>query len=118
MKQLRQNAAHIGERGIIFLGIPADQIIKVTEFVSGLKDGSIKLPLNDLIMELTVNLAITKSYMEADKLKVEQLKIRIIGLGGKDVNHSNISSDMDVMRQVLEDIQNQNHIIQENISCL
>ena len=41
MKQLRHNAAQTGEIGTIFLGLRAYHIIKVTEFVSGLKDGSI-----------------------------------------------------------------------------
>ena len=41
MKQLRQNAAQMGESGIIFMGIIADQIIKVTKFASGLRGDSI-----------------------------------------------------------------------------
>ena len=41
MKQLKHNVAQMVERKIIFLGLRADHIIKVTEFVSGLKDGSI-----------------------------------------------------------------------------
>ena len=51
----------------------ADQIIKVTEFASDLKDGSIELPLDDCSMELMADLATTKSERGADRLKVERL---------------------------------------------
>ena len=40
-KQLRHIAAQMGESGIIFLGPLAYQIIKMTEFSSGLRGGSI-----------------------------------------------------------------------------
>ena len=40
IKKLRHNADQMGERGIRFLGIFPDQIIKVTEFASGLRYGS------------------------------------------------------------------------------
>ena len=39
-------------------------------------------------------------------------------IGGKYIYHSNKSSDLTVMRQVLEDIHNQNHSLQEQISSL
>ena len=45
----------MGESGIIFLGIRADYIIKVTEFESGLRGGSIEFPLNDRSMELVAD---------------------------------------------------------------
>ena len=64
------------------------------------------------------DLATAKAEREADKLTVERLEREIIGLGGKDVDHSNNSSELAVMRQVLEDIQNQNHSLREQISSL
>ena len=41
----------IEESEIIFLGLSADHIIKVTVFASGLRDDPIELTLNDLSME-------------------------------------------------------------------
>ena len=42
MKQLRHNSSQMGEIGIIFMGLRADQIVKVTDFASGLSGGPIK----------------------------------------------------------------------------
>ena len=62
-------------------------------------------------MAFVADLSTTKSEREANKITVERLEREIIGLGGKDADHSNNSSDLDVIRQVVEDIHNQNHII-------
>ena len=50
--------------------------------------------------------ATTKAYREAYKPTLERLKREIIGLGWKGCVNS---SDLDVMIQVMEVIQNQNH---------
>ena len=55
MKQLRHNAAEIGEKGIKFLGLDAAQIQKVMEFASNIRDGSITLPMDDRSKELMVS---------------------------------------------------------------
>lgn len=54
MKQLRHNAAEIGEKGIKFLGLDASQIQKVIEFASNIRNGSVALPLDDRSKELKV----------------------------------------------------------------
>jgi hypothetical protein len=54
MKQLRHNAAEIGEKGIKFLGLDASEIQKVLEFASNMRDGTVSLPLNDRSRELKV----------------------------------------------------------------
>ena len=58
MKQLRHNAAEIGEKGIKFLGLDAAQIQKVMEFASNIRDGSVTLPMNDRSKELMVRMMI------------------------------------------------------------
>ena len=55
MKQLRHNAAEIGEKGIKFLGLDAAQIQKVMEFASNIRDGSVTLPMDDRSKELMVS---------------------------------------------------------------
>ena len=61
------------------------------------------------------DIATTKSDRESDKLTLKKLEREIISLGGKDVDWSNNSSELAVMIQVLEDIQNQNHSIKTDI---
>ena len=43
MRQLRDNAAQIGEKGIRFWGLSAAQLMKVTEFATNLRDGVTEL---------------------------------------------------------------------------
>ena len=64
------------------------------------------------------DIATAKAEREPDNLTVERLELDIIALGGKDVYHNNNSSDMAVMIQVQENIQNQNHILWEQIYSL
>ena len=49
MRQLRDNAAQIGEKGIRFWGLSAGQLMKVTEFATNLRDGLTELPLDDQV---------------------------------------------------------------------
>ena len=60
-------------------------------------------------MELMAYIATAKDETEYDKLTVERLERKNFGLGGKDVDNSNNSYDIYIVRQVLEDIHNQNH---------
>ena len=60
----------------------------------------------------------SKDDRESYNFTVERLEREIIGLDGKYVDHGNNSSELAVMRQVLEDIQNQNHSLREQISSL
>ena len=93
----------------------------MTEFASGLRDGYIEMtlndqmPLNDRSMELMADLENSKSDREYDKLIVGLLNREIIRLGWKGCVNS---SDIDVMRQVMELIQNHNHSIRYQISSL
>ena len=60
MNKLRHNAAQMVEIIIIFLGLCVDQIIKLNEYASGLRDGFIKLSLNDRFVELMADIATSK----------------------------------------------------------
>ncbi len=55
MKKMRMYATQISEKGIRVLGLTEDQVIQATEFISNLRDGKIKLPLNDVSIDLTVS---------------------------------------------------------------
>ena len=116
MKQMSQNAYHTGEIGITLLVLSVDQIINMTKSESGLRDGFIELPVNDCSMELMADIATVKSERESEMLTVEQLEREVIGLSGKDIDQSNNSYDLAVTRQLMEEIYNHNHIIQEDIS--
>ena len=45
-KTYQHTVYQMGEIGIIFMGLREDQIIKVTVFLSGLKNGFIEFPLD------------------------------------------------------------------------
>jgi len=108
MKQLRENFAQIGEKGIRFLGLSADQMLQVTTFASSLRTGEAKLPLNDESKELTAQLITIKVERESDQVEIACLKREIKVL--KDLGKHNTieDSNLDIMKNVLENIQIQN----------
>ena len=69
-------------------------------------------------MEFVADLENSKYVREADMFIVERLEREITDLIVNCVNHSNNLSEMSVTRKVLEDIQNQNHILQPQIYYL
>ena len=82
MRQLRDNAAQIGEKGIRFWGLSAGQLMKVTEFATNLRDGITDLPLDDKSLELSAKVKTLEMQVSTDKLTIERLEREISGLDG------------------------------------
>ena len=52
LKALRLSAQQMGEKGMKFYGLSAQQIVQVNEFAEGMRDGTVELPLDDKSLEL------------------------------------------------------------------
>jgi outer membrane murein-binding lipoprotein Lpp len=72
-KALKNQAGVVGEKGFKYAGMTAEQLMKVNEFASNLKDGIVELPLNDRSAEL-----LKENRMQNDNIRM--LKIQIESL--------------------------------------
>ncbi|KAL9184583.1 hypothetical protein ACHAXT_012553 [Thalassiosira profunda] len=80
LSQLRERAACIGEKGVRFLGLSANQVAQVMEFASNVKQGTVELPLDDRSKQLTSEIATLKSDKEVDRVTIERLEREIFSL--------------------------------------
>jgi hypothetical protein len=69
-KTLKNQAGVVGEQGFKYAGMTADQLMKVNEFATNLKDGIIELPLNDRSTEL-----LRETRQLSDDIKMLKLQI-------------------------------------------
>lgn len=72
MRQLRERAIEIGEKGTRFLGMDPQQIGLVLEFASNVKAGRADLPLNDKSKELLDQINKLKSERDVDRITIER----------------------------------------------
>jgi hypothetical protein len=118
MKRLRENAAQIGEKGMRFIGLDADQIIQIAEFAKNLQQGKIDLPLNDRSLELSSKVSSLNALRHADVITIERLEREVLVL--KESCHMNegqmIDTEMNILRSsMLEEIQGQNKILRDRL---
>lgn len=119
MRRLRENAAQISEKGMRFVGLKAEQIIQVTEFARNLKDGKVELPLNDRSLQLSAKLEEMKVMRQSDLITIERLERELQNLKTSNSGiDGNIDSELYVMRNMLEEIQNQNINLRNRIETL
>ena len=119
MKRLRENAAAIGENGIRFVGLDAEQIMQVTDFAKNIKDGTLQLPLNDRSMELTAKLSKMEAEKVSDSITIDRLEREIEMMQTtKDVNQGSLETELYSLRKMLLDIQGQNKTLRSKIELL
>jgi len=116
MKQLRDNAASIGEKGIRFWGLSAGQLMKVTEFATNLRDGVTTLPLDDQSLELLSKVNELELTVKTDKLTIERLEREISGLDSNyTTNSASLNPEILAMKELLEQLQQDNKQLRDTI---
>mmetsp|Transcript_22137 Transcript_22137/g.46294 ORF Transcript_22137/g.46294 Transcript_22137/m.46294 type:complete len:1330 (+) Transcript_22137:96-4085(+) len=80
LAQLRERAIEIGDRGVRFLGMSAQQISQVMEFASNLRNGITELPSNDRTRELMSEISNLKSDKDVDRVTINRLEREIFSL--------------------------------------
>ena len=119
MKRLRENIVQISEKGMRFVGLNTEQILQLTDFARSLKEGKVNLPLNDRSLELSSKLAAMKVMRQSDMVTIERLEREIKSF--KSSHNSTdvcIDSELNILREMLEDIQNQNKTLRSKIDIL
>jgi chromosome segregation ATPase len=116
MRQLRDNAAQIGEKGIRFWGLSAGQLMKVTEFATNLRDGITELPLDDRSLELTAQVKNMKIEIETYKLTVERLEREVSGLDANYGSGASAGGEMFAMKEMMQQMQDDNKTLRETLA--
>ena len=111
LRQLRERAIDLGEKGARFLGMDTEHVAQVMEFVNNLRRGTVELPLNDRSKELLAEISSLKSEIEMGKATLARLE-RELATGRSD------SSESTVLKQILETITAENRILRNDIALL
>ena len=111
LRQLRERAIDLGEKGARFLGMDTEHVAQVMEFANNLRRGTVELPLNDRSKELLAQISSLKSEIEMGKITLARLE-REIATGRSD------SSESTVLKQILETITAENRILRNDIAIL
>ena len=111
LRQLRERAIDLGEKGTRFLGMDTEHVAQVMEFASNLRRGTVELPLNDRSKELLAEISSLKSEIEMGKATLARLE-REIATGRSD------SSESTVLKQILETVTAENRILRNDIAIL
>ena len=112
LRQLRERAIDLGEKGARFLGMDTEHVAQVMEFASNLRRGAVELPLNDRSKELLAEIASLKSEIEMGKVTIARLE-RELASGSK-----SDSSESTVLKQILETITAENRILRNDVAVL
>ncbi|GMH51677.1 hypothetical protein TrST_g11013 [Triparma strigata] len=116
MRQLRDNAAQIGEKGIRFWGLSAAQLMKVTEFATNLRDGVTELPLDDKSIELSGKVREMQIQRDTDKLTIERLEREIAGLDGNYGGGASAQPELFAMKEMLEQLKEDNKALAAGVT--
>lgn len=111
LRQLRERAIDLGEKGARFLGMDTEHVAQVMEFANNLRRGTVELPLNDRSKELLAEISSLKSEIEMGKATLARLE-RELATGRSD------SSESTVLKQILETITAENWILRNDIAIL
>ena len=116
MRQLRDNAAQIGEKGIRFWGLSAAQLMKVTEFATNLRDGITELPLDDRSIELTAKVRGFEIQQGTDRLTIERLEREVAGLDSNYGGGASAQPELFAMKEMLEQLREDNKALRDGVT--
>uniref|UniRef100_A0A7S2SL22 Centrosomal protein of 290kDa coiled-coil region domain-containing protein n=1 Tax=Mucochytrium quahogii TaxID=96639 RepID=A0A7S2SL22_9STRA len=100
LESLRLNAQNMGDKGMKFYGLTADQVILVNRFVENLREGNVDLPLNDKSLQLKEEIKELKSHLRETQRDLAAAELELEGSGiRQDVATHAPSSPGDVDRR-------------------
>lgn len=80
-KALKNQAATFGEDGFKYAGMSPEQLLKVNEFASNLRDGRIELPLDNRSSQLLKDNRQLREDLRLAQLKINRYELELCGLG-------------------------------------
>ena len=119
LKRLRTNAAIVGEDGLRILGLSSYQMEQVIEFAGHLRDGEVKLPMNDKSMELSTELSSIRVLRQSDLCTIDRLERELEAMKmtyGFDDNGT--ASELRILRESIKEIQLQNDSLQQQLQAM
>lgn len=92
-KALKSQAGSIGEQGFKYAGMSPEQLVKVNEFASNLRDGKIELPVDDRSAKLLKENKRIREDRDSLQMQVQRYERELLGGGGMPAGGSRLASD-------------------------
>lgn len=111
MRRLRENALLVGGNGLCLYGLSSEKIDLVIDFVNNLRNGRVKLPLDDKSSKLASELSSLQTIRLSDMYTIKRLERELEAMRiaqGQSAEDFFQSRDFVYLKAAVEDIQAQN----------